>query len=80
MEAGFAQIDVSVLPRLSKAENARDVALGYVIGTPVSLEINKINDVTLSECIDAAERAVGEKFGYRTPQAKMQAIVFAAKC
>jgi len=38
-EAGFGDLEISVLPRTSKAETAQNVALGYVLGTPVRLQI-----------------------------------------
>ena len=36
-EAGFADIEISVLPRISATGEARDVAMGNVMGTPARL-------------------------------------------
>jgi ubiquinone/menaquinone biosynthesis C-methylase UbiE len=34
-EIGFGDIEISILPRTSQCETARQVALGYIMGTPV---------------------------------------------
>lgn len=77
-EAGFADIEISVLPGISAAYEARDVAMGYVMGTPVRLQIEQRDPESLSKIVDAVEHAVGEEFGYKSIKAKMQAIVFTA--
>jgi len=77
-EAGFSDIDISVLPRTSTAEEARQVALGYVLGTPVRLEIEKYAPESLHSIVDRVERAVGKEFGFNPSSAKMQAVVFTA--
>ena len=77
-KAAFADIEISVLPRISAADEARDVALGYVMGTPVRLQIEQRDLKSLPKIVDAVEHAVGEEFGYKDVKAKMQAIVFAA--
>jgi ubiquinone/menaquinone biosynthesis C-methylase UbiE len=77
-EAGFGDIDISVLPRTSSAGTARDVALGYVLGTPARLELEQISPESVPKIVDAVEHAIGEEFGYRSLKAKMQAMVFTA--
>ena len=77
-KAGFADIEISVLPRISSADGARDVALGYVMGSPVRLQIEQRDPKSLPKIVDAIEHAVGEEFGYKDVKAKMQAIVFTA--
>jgi len=77
-EAGFTGIEISVLPRMSAAEEARDVAMGYVMGTPVRLQIEKYSQNSLFKIVDEVEHAIGKKFGYKTIKAKMQALVFTA--
>lgn len=77
-EAGFSDIEISVLPRTSTAEEARQVALGYVLGTPVRLQIEKNDPESLHRIVDQVEQAIGEEFGYKSASAKMQAIVFTA--
>ena len=77
-EAGFADIEISVLPRVSATDEARNVAMGYVMGSPVRLQIEQCAPESLSKIVDAVEQAVGEKFGFKSVKAKMQAIVFTA--
>lgn len=77
-EAGFGDLEISVLPRTSKAATAQQVALGYVLGTPVRLQIEKSAPGALSDIVDAVEHAVGAEFGNTNISAKMQAIVFQA--
>jgi ubiquinone/menaquinone biosynthesis C-methylase UbiE len=77
-EAGYADIEISVLPRISATEEARNVAMGYVMGSPVRLQIEQCAPGSLSKIVDAVEHAVGKEFGYKSVKAKMQAMVFQA--
>jgi ubiquinone/menaquinone biosynthesis C-methylase UbiE len=77
-DAGFADIEISVLPRISATKEARDVAMGYVMGTPARLQIEQSAPGSLSNIVDAVEHAVGKEFGYKSVKARMQAIVFTA--
>jgi SAM-dependent methyltransferase len=77
-QAGFADIEISVLPRISAAKEARDVAMGYVMGTPARLQIEQCAPESLSKIVDAVEQAVGQEFGFKSVKAKMQAMVFTA--
>jgi len=77
-EAGFGDIEISVLPRTSSADEARHVAVGYILGTPARLEIEQSAPESISAIVDAVEKAIGEEFGYTSVSAKMQAIVFQA--
>jgi len=78
IESGFTDIDISVLPRYSVANVARDVAMGFVMGSPIRLQIEQSNPGSLPMIVDAVERAVGQIFGHQSIVAKMQAIVFVA--
>jgi hypothetical protein len=69
---------LEILPRTSKADEARHVAVGYILGTPVRLQIEQRAPDSISEIVDAVEKAIGEEFGYTSVSAKMQAIVFQA--
>lgn len=76
--AGFNDVEISVLPKVSKAFDARQVALGYVLGTPVRLQIESREPNSLSDIVDSVEQAIGKEFGTSQLSAKMQAIVFTA--
>lgn len=73
--AGFGDIEISVLPRISHSETARHVALATILGTPVSLQIVE-RGFELKQVVVIVEDAVSEKYGYSSIEAKMQAIVF----
>ena len=77
-EAGFADIEISILPRISATDEARDVAMGHVMESPVRLQIERCDPESLPRIVDAVEHAVGKQFGYRSVKAKMQAMVFTA--
>jgi len=77
--AGFGEIEISVLPRRSTAPKARHVALGYILGTPVRLQIESATDETLAEVVDRVERAIGNAYGDAPATAMMQAITFSAR-
>ena len=74
----YADIEISVLPRISTTDEARDVAMGYVMGSPVRLQIEQCDPASLPKIVDAVEHAVGKEFGYKSVKAKMHAIVFTA--
>lgn len=76
--AGFSDIEIAVLPRRSSASQARDVALGYILGTPARLQIEKIAPDSLNDVVDRVEQAIIKKFGAGLLSAKMQAIAFTA--
>lgn len=77
-ETGFSDIEISVLPRTSRCEKARQVALGYILGTPVCIQIAERGEHSVEEVVNIVERAIGETYGQSPIRAKMQAIVFKA--
>lgn len=77
-ETGFSEIEISVLPRTSSCENARQVALGYILGTPVCIQIAERGEYAVKEVVNIVERALCETYGQSSIHAKMQAIVFKA--
>ena len=77
-DTGFSDIDIAVLPRTSTAPGARDVALGFVTGTPLRLQIESLAPERLMEVVDRVEEAIVQQFGDGPVSAKMQAITFVA--
>ncbi len=77
-ESGFGDLGIAVLPRISTAPSARDVAIAYVLGTPVRLQIESRSSDHLNTVVDAAERALVNSHGTSPCQGKMQAIVITA--
>ena len=77
-ETGFGDIEISILPRTSRCETARQVALGYILGTPVCIQIAERGQYAMDEVVNIVERALGATYGQASIRAKMQAIVFKA--
>jgi hypothetical protein len=78
VETGFRDIEISVLPGTSRCETARQVALGYILGTPVCIQIAERGEPSVTEVVDRVEQAISEAYGPSSIRAKMQAIVFKA--
>lgn len=77
-EAGFDDIDIAVQPRASTCEVARHVALAFVLGTPMQVQIEARRPESLPEIVDAVEHAISTAYGHTSISAKMQAMVFRA--
>jgi SAM-dependent methyltransferase len=77
--AGFHRIEISIAPRVSPCNAARDVALGYLRGTPYSAELARREDLSPAEAIERVTRAVALAHGEPPVGAKMQAIVVTAR-
>lgn len=78
VDKGFKDIEISVLPRTSRCEKARQVALGYILGTPVCIQIAERGEHSVNEVVNVVENAISETYGQSSIRAKMQAIVFKA--
>lgn len=77
-QAGFGEIEISVLPRDSVSETARQAALGFILGTPVSIQIAERGGIEVDEVVDIVEDAINDRYSRSSIQAKMQAIIFKA--
>ena len=77
-ETGFGDIEISVLPKVSRCQTARQVALAYILGTPVCIQIAERREPTVEEVVKIVERVIRETYGPSSICAKMQAIVFKA--
>ena len=77
-QAGFGDIEISVSPRESVCESARQVALGYILGTPVCIQIADRNAMDLQAVVDIVEEDLCSVFDQYPVKAKMQGIVFEA--
>jgi len=77
--AGFGELTISVMPKVSTAPNARHVAEGYLLGSPLSQEILEINGADPADAIDDVTQNIAREFGDSPTSAPMQAIVFEAR-
>lgn len=77
--AGFGEIEIAVLPRESRAPQARDVALAYGAGSPLAAQLAERGNEAHAGYLDALEAAVADACGCTGPvAAPMQAITFTA--
>ncbi len=75
--AGFAEVAADVLPRLSSAPSARDVALALVTGSPL---INELEQKGIADtALDTVESVLVDEFGSGEVAAPMRSIVLAAR-
>jgi SAM-dependent methyltransferase len=74
--AGFDDVKVESVDKVSRSPSARDVALGYCQGTPLSAEIAARGD--LAAVTDAVAEALAERFGRGAVEGRIRAHVFRA--
>lgn len=76
--SGFGKIEIAILPMITECKSARDVALGYILGTPVCLQIAEHEAYTVEKVLEIVERDLCDAYGSAAIRAKMQALVFKA--
>ena len=88
-QSGFGDANIETLDLASRAASADDAAIGFVRGTPLSGEIS-VRDppgrdppgrdpVGLDRAVEAATKAIADRFGRGPIQARMQAHVVTAQ-
>ena len=77
--AGFRDVRVENVDKMSGASRTEDAAVGLVQGTPVSVAIAERDASLFSEITQAVARALEEHFGSSTFQAPMRAVVVEAR-
>ncbi|MBV9992236.1 MAG: methyltransferase domain-containing protein [Alphaproteobacteria bacterium] len=75
--AGFKDIDISTIAKVSTAPGARDVAIAYCQGTPMRGEIEAQGDLDVAT--DAAAAALAEAFGGGAISGRIQAHEIVAR-
>jgi SAM-dependent methyltransferase len=74
--AGFGEVKVESVDKVSRALSARDAAIGYCQGTPLRSEIEARGDL---EAVTAAiAEALAERFGRGPVEGRLRAHVFSA--
>jgi SAM-dependent methyltransferase len=76
---GFGTIDITVQPRVSKAPDARHVALGLVAGSPLANQIIERRTLGLEEVANAVSASLAKQFGSGAISAPMQALQISAR-
>ncbi|HEX4571191.1 MAG TPA: methyltransferase domain-containing protein [Dongiaceae bacterium] len=74
--AGFGDVKVESLDKVSRSPSARDVAIGYCQGTPLSAEIAARGD--LAAVTEALAEVLAERFGRGPVEGRIRAHVFSA--
>lgn len=77
--SGFGGIDISVQPRTSEAASSREVALGYVAGSPLATQLADMGPPSESDVLDSVERAIADEFGAAPTSAPMEAFQITAR-
>ena len=75
--AGFSEVDTVTLPKESRADSARDVALGLAAGSPLAAQL--ADRGIANQALDIIEAALMREFGDGEVSAPMQATVINAK-
>jgi ubiquinone/menaquinone biosynthesis C-methylase UbiE len=78
-EAGFREIQIDVVEKISAADRAEDAAKGLVQGTPVSVAITERDPALLSSITGGVADAIKNRFGDANIRVPMQAIVVQAR-
>jgi ubiquinone/menaquinone biosynthesis C-methylase UbiE len=74
-EAGFSEIKVEVVAKLSVANRAEDAAAGLVWGNPVADAIATRDPASLPIITDAVAKAIKDQFGSSEIRAPVRALV-----
>ncbi len=77
-EAGFSQIEIETIGKVSRAPSAREPAMGYCQGSPLRGEIEAKGPGQLERATDAVAAALAGRFGRGAIEGKIQAIVVSA--
>ena len=77
-EAGFLSVKAETVPQLSRAQSARDPAIGLCQGTPLRNAIEARDPGGLEAATNTAATAIAARFGSGPISARMQAHVITA--
>ncbi|HEY0184926.1 MAG TPA: class I SAM-dependent methyltransferase [Rhodopila sp.] len=75
LQAGVHDASIETLERPSRSASARDAAIGFVRGTPLSAEISIRDPAGLDRAVEAVTEAIAARFGDASIEARMQAHV-----
>ena len=77
-DAGFDEIDITVQPRESRADDAPQVAMGLVAGSPLANQVAERGSPSLEEATETVARTLIDDFGPGPIKAPMQAFQMVA--
>jgi hypothetical protein len=76
---GFTEAKIDTIAHRSRADSARDPAIGYCQGSPLRNEIEARDASRLQEATDAATESITARFGLGPVDGKIQAHVIAGR-
>lgn len=77
-DAGFVSVEVTPLELPASSPSAEDVASGYLLGTPVFNEVEKVRPESLPAIRADCMRAVAQRYGHGPLKATLSAFVCSA--
>jgi ubiquinone/menaquinone biosynthesis C-methylase UbiE len=77
-QAGFAEVEISIVKLPCQSRSAADFAIGLVRGTPVAGAIEERGN-NVGQIVQAVEKKIGEQFGVAPVETTMQALVCRAR-
>jgi len=76
---GFTEVSVEAVDCISKAQSARDPAVGFCQGTPLRSEIETRDVSRLQQATDHAASALAKRFGNGPVEGRIRALVISAQ-
>jgi hypothetical protein len=76
---GFHSIEFSLVKHDAICADASDIVVGYLTGTPFSLELAKRPDFKLDEAVQRVTQAIVHAYGNPPVGAKNQGIIVSAR-
>jgi len=78
-EAGFGDVEVTVVEKVSRGARAQDAAIGLIEGNPIAVAIAERDPSLVPVITSAVAKAIEEQFGAGELRAPMRAIVVQAR-
>ena len=78
-QAGFHDIELSIVSRVGESPSSRDAARGLVYGNPLITAIREQDAIAAETVVNEIDHAVGIACGVAPARGKMQAIVVTAR-
>jgi ubiquinone/menaquinone biosynthesis C-methylase UbiE len=76
-QAGFGQIEISILPRMIQMGEISSVPQGFIMGNPLSVQIHEMGG-SLKQVMSTVTKRIVAEFGNSPIEVPMQAIVIKA--
>jgi SAM-dependent methyltransferase len=78
-DAGFSDVEVEAVERVSRAPSPRDPAIGFCQGSPLRAEIEARDPAGVEKATDAAAQALAQRFGPGPIEGRICAQIFTAR-